>query len=371
MNVWNKVLLGLIGVAAVVLFYMAGRALEMQTYWRDQAVKLEHNIDQTQKDSIILQDGSGKEGDERQFGIRQVSLELHKLLLDRRRVWFGCEPKMPIKVGREDGTAEITLTVEMPAKKAEGKPDEKPGVHGIAPKTVLYAFEGADVQKKGTYLGEFVVKSVADKQVTIVPTDKLTLREVDQLGKAKGPWILYDILPRDNHEIFAGMSDEQKKAMLPPENLKEYLKDGKPAEKDDPKDQVVDGKFVRPLRDYQILLSAERDKHVFLDNLNATAKRDKKLIDDALAEGQKQEEACKKDVDTAKNDLEKWNGDRAVVAAYRDAIKESLDSLQAKISEYLDSNKAMAGQIAKLQIEAARLIDRRTRAMAQSGAGRQ
>jgi hypothetical protein len=371
MNVWNKVLLGLIGVVSVVMFYMAARALETQTYWRNLSRDFEAKIDNTQKENRILEEGSGKEGDEKQFGIRQVSLELHRLLLDRRRVWFGCEPKMPIKLGREDGSAEITLTVEIPVKKSEGKPDEKPGDHGIAPKTVLYAFEDADVQKKGTYLGEFVVKSVTGKQVTIVPTDKLTLREIDQLGKAKGPWILYDILPRDSHEIFAGMSDEQKKAMLPPDSLKEYLKDGKPAEKDDPKDQVVDGKFIRPLRDYQILLSAERDKHVFLYNSIATAEKDKKLIDDALAAGQKQEEACKKDVDTAKGDVVKWNGERATVAAYRDALKESLDSVQATISKLLDSNKAMAGQIAKFQLEAARLIDRRTRAMAQSGAGRQ
>jgi hypothetical protein len=33
-------------------------------------------------------------------------------------------------------------------------------------------------------------------------------------------------------------------------------------------------------------------------------------------------------------------------------------------------NQAMAGRIAKLQLEAAQRIDRRTREMAQSGAGR-
>ena len=176
-----------------------------------------------------MTEGSEGNGGQPELGIRQVRLELHKLLLGRRRVWFGCEPKMPIKIGRNDGTAEITLTIE------------KPAPSGIARKTVLYAFQEADVQKKGAYLGEFVVKSASekDKQVTLIPTDKLTPREIDRLEKAKDSWILYDILPSDNHEIFAGMSDAQKKALLPmlsPASLQEYLKDGQPAAKDDPKE---------------------------------------------------------------------------------------------------------------------------------------
>ena len=137
MCIWNKVLLGLIGVVSVVLFYMAARTLETQKYWRDSARAFEEKIEQTQDDNLLLAEGVDREGVQKQPGIRQVRLELHKLLLDRRRVWFGCEPKMPIKVGRNDGTAEITLTIDKPAS------------HGIAKRTVLYAFQEADVQKKG------------------------------------------------------------------------------------------------------------------------------------------------------------------------------------------------------------------------------
>jgi septal ring factor EnvC (AmiA/AmiB activator) len=108
-----------------------------------------------------------------------------------------------------------------------------------------------------------------------------------------------------------------------------------------------------------------------LTNSFATAAKDKKLIDDALADAQKQEEACKKDIADSTSDLEKFSRERDVVAAYRDAIKESLASAEAAITRLIDTNKAMAGQIAKFQLEAARRIDQRTRAMAQSGAGRQ
>ena len=68
-------------------------------------------------------------------------------------------------MGREEGTAEITVTIDQPAP------------HGITEKAVLYAFEEADVQKeKGQYLGEFKVSAVDEKnkKVTLVPTAKLT-----------------------------------------------------------------------------------------------------------------------------------------------------------------------------------------------------
>ena len=96
-----------------------------------------------------------------------------------------------------------------------------------------------------------------------------------------------------------------------------------------------------------------------------------KLIDDALAEGRKQEEACKKDIDASKIDLAKCVSERDSVAAYLKALGDSLTSAQTAITQLIETNKDVAGQIAKYQLEAARLIDQRTRAMAASGAGRQ
>jgi hypothetical protein len=46
-----------------------------------------------------------------------------------------------------------------------------------------------------------------------------------------------------------------------------------------------------------------------------------------------------------------------------------LAAVRADIARLIETNKAMAGRIAKMQLEAVRRIDERTRAMAQSGAG--
>ncbi len=59
------------------------------------------------------------------------------------------------------------------------------------------------------------------------------------------------------------------------------------------------------------------------------------------------------------------------MATYHEALDKELAAVNAEIARLIETNKAMAGRIAKLQLEAARRIDERTRAMAQSGAGGQ
>ena len=240
---------------------------------------------------------------------------------------------------------------------------------------MLYAFEQTDVQKKGQYLGEFRVSSVADKKITLTPTGKLSDREVARLAKlakprTKGPWVLYEMLPRDSHELFAGLSDEQLKAMLPAASLPEYLKDGKPAAQDDPKERVQGGKYVRQLRDFDVLLAAAKMHRILLDDSIEAGKKDKQLVDDALADAREQEEACKKDIAAATKVLKKANRQRDEVAGYRERLEKKLAAIEALVARLTATNQAMAGRMAKYQLQAAERIDARTRAMAQSAAER-
>lgn len=344
------------------MLFLAMWTLKTHKYWAELAQRHERRIEQLGDESQRLAEGLQKEGELVEPGIRQVNLELYKLLLDRRRAWFHCDPKL-IKVG-DDGTAEITLSIEQPVP------------HGIADKNkkaVVYAFEEADVQKKGQYLGEFAASGVDDKRVLLTPTAKLTTREINRLkklAKTKGPWVLYEMLPRDNHELFAGLGDEQLKALLPAGVLPEYLKDGKPAAPDDPKERVQGGKYVRQLRDYGVLLGADQEKRILLSDSIEAAANDKQLLDEALADARKQEEGCKKDIAKATKDLKKSAGQRDEVAAYRKQLEDKLAAIQALVARLIATNQAMAGQMAKFQLQAAERIDARTRAMAQSAAER-
>ena len=348
MSIWNKVLVGLIGVAALAFFYMAARTLQTHKSWRELARQYEAKIVQVKDENYRLVEGMQKEGEQTEMGIKQVRRELHKLLIDRGRAWYNCDPKVK-------GDAEVRITTD------------QPDPHGISDKSVLYAFEEPDVQKKGRYLGEFKVTAAADKQITLAPTARLTPREVERLATAKKPWTLYEVMPRDQHYIFADLSDAEKKARLPAEVLPEYLKDGKPAAKDDPEEcKAKDGKYVRLLRDYRILFNADRVNYTDMVDLFEATTRDMDLVEAALAEAKLQKAAATEAVATAKTELAKYSREGAAVAALRKTLEDKVAAMKALVARMMENNKVMAGQIARLQWDAVQRIDQRTRAMAQS-----
>ena len=354
MSLANKILVGLIGVASLVFLVMAARTVKTHQVWREAARKFEDRIDHVQKDTANLRDGTPN-----QPGIRQLRVELDKLLLNRSRAWFKCDANVAVKA--EEGTAAITVTTDQPEP------------HGIAEKAIIYAFEEADVQKDGRYLGEFkVTKSdPGQKQVELEPTRRLGARDLDHLAKVQRPWVLYEVMPRDNHDVMASLSEDEKKAMLPAESQPEFLRDGQSATKDGPQQQVIDGKYVRPLRDYLVLFSADHAEKTLLTDRIAATTYDNKLVDDALAIAKQQEEGVKTNVAAAKGDVEKRSHERDIVAAYRKIVEQELEAAKAAIADLVQANKAMAGHIATLQRESVRRIDERTRAMAQSRAGSQ
>lgn len=348
MSIWNKILVGLIGVAALGLFIMAARTLKTHQYWRDLALQHQRRIAQVEAENVSAE-----------TNVRQLRVALDKLLLDRRRAWFNCAAK--VNLNRQDGSAAVAITTD------------QPDPNGIAQGAVLYGFEATDVQKKGRYLGEFKVTKSDEKQKTaiLVPAAQLSARQMDRLATAKGPWELYEILPRDNHDVFASLNDAEKKALLPKGSWPDYLKDGQPAAKDDPADRVVDGKYVRPIRDYQVLLGAQSLAYTLLTDRIIASMLDAKLVEDALAQAQQQEEAAKADVALSKEDLANSARQRDAVKGFLDTLDRELTAVKAAITELIKANTDMAGRIAKSQLEAARRIDQRTRAMAQSGAGGQ
>ncbi len=215
MSLANKILVGVIAFVAIIFLGMAVVTLRTHQNWQELAAKYEQRIKQVQQDSEAVADGTAARP-----GIRQLRMELEGLIADRGRAWFKCDAKVATKP--EDGSATVTITTE------------QPDLSGIADNTTLYAFDEADVQKGGGYLGEFKVTKAdpAQKQVVLVPTSRLDASDLDRLAKAKEPWVLYDVMPRDNREVMASLSDEEKKAL--------------------------NFDSARPVRDYHVLFSAYR-----------------------------------------------------------------------------------------------------------------
>ena len=333
MSIWNKILVGLIAVAALVFFYMAARTLKTHQHWHESALKHKDRIDELQK-----------EYETTQVGIRQRRIELNKLLLDRGRVWSNCDPN--VRMNEDDGSPTVSVVID------------GLGPNGIAKNTILYGFEKADVQDKGRYLGEFKVtgSDPAQKTVVLMPTLPLSPRQLDRLATAQKPWSFYEILPRDSHDIFASLTDAEKEKLLPAATRQEYLDDGKNG-------------YVRPLRDYQVLFSIQNLRRTLLADKVDFTTRDLKLVQDALNQALQQEKAVERDVADAKEEVQTLSRQRDVVAGYLKTLEQEYESVKAAVTRLIEENRAMAGQIAQQQLEAARRIDERTRAMAQSGTG--
>jgi hypothetical protein len=325
MSLWNKVLAWIIGVFSLALFFMAAWTLQTHRYWCDLAQKAQQQIELKQKANEAL-----VKGDANQWGIRQLRVELKNLLVDRPRMWSLC--KAEVKLNRQDGSVQVILPLVQPKVN-----DFQPTLDGIAANMLLYGFDSAPVQNKGRYIGEFKVAMIDPKQklMLLVPTTPPSADELNRMATVSKLWDFYEFMPRDSVQLATS----------------------------------ADGKTVRPLIDYQVLYDAFRRQRAALIDRVQTAATNLKLVEDALALAKQQEEAAGQEVAAAKQTLKAADAQRDAVLAYRKLVEKELDAVKATIAQLIESNKAMAGRLARRQWDAVRRIDQRTRAMAQSDAG--
>jgi hypothetical protein len=381
MSTWNKVLIGLIFVASIAFFILGARALKTHQYWRTQAAEYEEAL-ATELESY----------DDLREQVRQLRLKLHEQLVDRGRVWYGCRPQ-PSPDTKTTGAVVVAV--------------EFPDPHQITPNSVLWAFDELPVENGGRYLGQFAVAGVggqANTEVQLQPSTRMIQGELDRLAQSAGrngaTWALYEIMPIDNHRSLAELSEDELKAMLPqvpPEIVEEYVSDGQlmtPEEmkqrglagnvyridaneeivKSDGVPQEVEaenekGKYVRQLRDYEESFRQHGLERTALKDKDATTQRNIKYITSAKEDAERQQVYRQKEHDRLVTELAEAKRERDLVAAHLKAVQGALAGLQAAVQETIKKNQSLAGEIARIQREATRIIDERTRAMAQAGAG--
>ncbi len=356
MSIWNKVLLWLIGLASLGFLILTARTLQTHAFWMAAAQKLEKSIGNER-----LKTGLRGQNHELHAEIDKQLLELHQLLVAQPQVWPNCGVQVQIDKGK--ATATVVAGIGMPVDAAG-----KPLPHGIAANSMLYAFADPTAEGPGRYLGEFNVTKAEEKQIMLQSAFPLGQLDMQKLNEAaRGPWTFFNVLPQDNHEAFASLTDEQKKALLPADTLGEYLKDGKPATEQDPKERIDSEKnYVRQLRDYaQLLDNARRRDTILYDETEATT-RDKALVEGSQADAQRQVQFSQNLITGLKAQLAKKIKEVDAVANLHKLLEEKLAAIIGMVNRRIEENKAMAGQIAQKQLEATRLIDIRTRAMAQA-----
>lgn len=338
MSVWNKVLIGLILVITPAFFFFGARALKTHQYWQQIAVKLEGKIDEVKKENEVLHDGT-LDGTR---GVRQVKLDLHKILLDRGRMWTNVTPG-----GFDAQTGAVAATTDLPDPS------------GIEVQTVLHVFEEKPVEEGGRYLGQFIVTGKADKQLQLQPATKMTPAETERLKQSRGPWVLRDVVPVDDQDVFAGLDEAKLRAMLPDATEEEYLKHGQPG---------PDGKPVaRELRDYRVLLDTYYGHRAVLAEMLEAAKRDNQYLQAALADAKQQEQFRNQEIDSLKTLLAEETRQLEAVTGHLKAVQDKLAQLRTGVDQLIQTNRQTAAQVAQIQLEALRRVDDETNRMARAG----
>lgn len=383
MSIWSKVLVWLVLVFSLPLFYLGAKNLRLLTGAHEShkahvaaVEKLRQENERLRRgDAAVrgvslhsaegrqltfkpnaLTDAQVTDGDRRsisfkalgpgQRGIDQLRAELHDLVVRQGRVWYDVNPSL----GGLDGPSppgEVTVTVANPTP------------HGITEKMLLYAFQQSPKQDGGRFVGEFLVTAVAETQVKLKATapvpsvagdedaaGKAALEEYRKQYQLTGPWVLYELMPVDRYDVFAHLSEDELRALLPAASLPEYLKHGKPS--DDPADQprIVNGVYERPLHDYAAALRMAQVEIIQARDRRLIKQRQLQLVTSAITSIQgpggqlEKQDAVIAELTAERDRVQKEVGVVEQVAAALDA---EIAALRAEIDTLLEQRKATGG----------------------------
>jgi len=368
MSVWNKILLGLVAIASLVFFHAALRTIKTFKYWSGLAATFELKLATARSEIVSLRTADHENPrPDTTFGVQQLHFDLDRMLSNRGRIWANCQKKGNIQLGK-DGRAEVTVTCD------EGN---------FSDNMLLYLFEDGDEQSPGKYLGEYIVKAISQSgqsapSLVLVSTTQPMKTQFDNLNASKMPWVLYEMMPSDQHELFATLPDDLRKKSFPepdPGLPKAAQDEWKVKKWWLPEEFYLDGKEVngktyrRKLRDYlEIMRVCEVERTLYDDRLNAL-KRDEGDLEAAKADSLLQEKFANEEKAQALKEQEWEAKQRKAAADYYADLQTMLNNNETEVKNLIDANARYAQQIAKIQKEAAEQIDRRTHSMARYGAG--
>jgi hypothetical protein len=258
--------------AAATFMVFAALELKTRTTWMSKADKLEKDLETKVQANETLLRGPGNEVDAKTPSVISVREELGRVIVDRGRVWRGGQatinPDRTITVALG---APVADPAAVPAVDASGAPVPTPAPaaaqgapqkHNIEAKTVLHVFkeyrndEGIKIPR--FYLGQFHVTAANEGSVTMLPVIPPSPEQAAEIGRADATWALYETAPVDSHEPFAGLGEDELRAIFPQQQLglnaeqynafiRRYVRDGQAAEANDPPENVwVRVKFLKP-----------------------------------------------------------------------------------------------------------------------------
>ncbi len=348
---WTQVVLvACILVAAAGVLYTTTKTAATHEKLRAGIPRLEKQLADLRERNRLLWQGTDS-----QTGIRQLEQRLKIVSRERGRVWRAVQPADPL-----DPQGQISVKVPRPTP------------HGLAPDTVVFAFETGQPNPASPadgpqYLGEFRVTAVQQDGAQLEPTQLLDEQSALRLQQSQGPWSLYETMPADRHKLFAGLSAEELRQLLPEPSVQEYLRHGQPATPDDDQQDVIgldqDGQRVdldqpaavvqrvydRPLRDYAYLCSELAAQRVLILAQIRAVTEDNQRRTQALRSAEKLSVFREHQKVLLAQDLADMQSDRTAIESHHDLLQRQLHNAQAQIEARLAGNVRLARQLTEIQ----------------------
>ncbi len=292
-RVWHVLLLFGLFLFTLVFCFLSAAALRTHREWKKKYQDLTKNLATQEERLALLEHGDLLRPDDEEDNLTALDSRYARLVVDRGRVWRNVVP-----VAAQDGISlDMSRWGDAACYQAGAEEENEPlepleddaaapaatgPTHGLTEGMLVFGFlEGGSDQlgdaqavlfgdsdlpeadTKGqcrvpiAYLGSFRVTAVDGNNVSIVPT--LTLDEEQaQDRQAQSTWVLYEIMPTDNHVALAGLSEEQLSAVLPAEVAPEYARDLKSAQPSD--EDARTRRKVKFLRDFEVDVDVEGDE---------------------------------------------------------------------------------------------------------------
>jgi hypothetical protein len=260
-----------------------------------------------------------------------------------------------------------------------------PSPHGLEQDALVYLFEegepnAASPQEGAQYLGQFRAVQVTPDGATLESVFRLDNRTGNRLAGSQRPWEIYETMPADRHELFAGVPEEQLRQWFPAATVEEYVRHGQDTEKPagasefdpnvamfneqghrlgpDAAGDAVKWRYDRKLRDYDYLFGAANRELVELvaqrTALVEGAKRLAEALENAKAYGALRAE----EKEGLAGDLEMMKRDRAAIEKQLATVGRMLANVGREIVTKRAENVKMTEQLRAAQQQKLDELDR-------------
>jgi hypothetical protein len=370
---WGHVLVVLgIFLSTLGFFLLAAETLRINAVLRSEVNRLERDLaDMKARNEALLRGTSDQNligqmrGEEPPVQVPEEAASMpslaeldHELLLATRvrgPVWRNVAPA---GIDPQSGVVRVNIPAPAPA--------------GIKAETVVFVFEegpakppAADGRPQGAqYLGEFRVAQAAGQEAALAPVLPMSEYERARLAASRGPWVIYETMPVDRHEVFAQMSEEELKQKLPPQSVEEYLRHGQEARPDDAEERqfgldengnrlppgelnkAVKKLYQRRLRDYATEFDELGRRRVVMQaDIEAVKKDIERLL--AAIESAKKLQAFRQDEIRRLNiDLAGITKERQTIARHLAQVEQQLARVRELLAATLKRNGELAAQLA-------------------------